>query len=399
MMKIDETSHFLEQNDTTQDTNSPVKGTFLQIKYEFDDAFILSVADAMAILESKINEASIELTGLQEIVSVHKARSISNATYHFLSSNSRYIKSGEKDGTIRPSEVIDQRNDIDFATYENRFLHSLIKRLLLVVQKRLVYYKQLPDEGESQILTLRRTFIEAGSRTEITFHVRRNNYASQNKENVIRRLETLQQQLVNLFESGLMRLLHNSQEVFSPVHQTNLIAADEGYQRLLLLWNSMEQDSSLGVCINRNKGDLVIDEKTVSSLKTLSVQCMNSVNCSRLAPMESPAESFSPETIFALEDETFDDGAFLYSHLKPLGQRNEDSVEAIVEKRKLIQLQEKEKTRIHQSIAESRLSQLRRASEARSKILEKQHRKREKETKRKHIKLLQEPLGDSNGPG
>ena len=395
MMKIDETSHFLEQNETTQDTNSPVKGTFLQIKYEFDNAFILSVADAMPILESKINEGSIELTGLQEIVSVHKARSISNATYRFLSSNSRYIKSGEKDGTIRPSEVIDQR----FATYENRFLHSLIKRLLLVVHKRLVYYKQLPDEGESQILTLRRTFIEAGSRTEITFHVRRNNYASQNKENVIRQLETLQQQLANLFDSGLMRLLHNSQEVFSPVHQTNLIAADEGYQRLLLLWNSTEQDSSLGVCINRNKGDLVIDGKTVSSLKTLSIQCMNTVNCSRLVPMESPAESFSPETIFALEDEAFDDGAFLYSHLKPLGERNEDSVETIVEKRKLIQLQEKEKTRIHQRIAESRLNQLRRASETRSKVLEKQHRKREKEAKRKYIKLLQEPLGDSNGQG
>ena len=70
---------------------------------------------------------------------VELARKITGESVQHLANHSQYVKEVDEYGNVIPSKVLSISADDDLHTYENRFIATLVRRLLLFIEKRYEY--------------------------------------------------------------------------------------------------------------------------------------------------------------------------------------------------------------------------------------------------------------------
>lgn len=240
-----------------------------------DDSWILTVDAALFSVEKIVKNPRKFIIDEDLIVDVAKARKTTAKTVRHLSSHSQFVQNVADDGEVRPKKVLTTEMDEDIAIYENRFVCTLINRLIPFVEQR---YRD--------ILSKMNTFDVTGVGIKSNFKYYKNDIEceikvkivepphdvvllAKNKE-LIERITQIRRRLKVLQSTSFMVELSKKKPVRPPIMKTNLIRMNVDYQNCYKLWLYISSYTFVGYSVDYREKQLPVDGDYYDDLTVLA---------------------------------------------------------------------------------------------------------------------------------
>ncbi len=114
--------------------------------------------------------------------------------------------------------------------------------------------------------------------------------------------------------------MKRSKEVSSPFHMTNILHKQPDYHKCYELWNFLDAYESLGISYDVTETNQRFDKAYYDRIYSLLAANLLTLSSHRVKDRvvhneeNSEHKTYEPQVIFTLEDETYDEGRFLYNH-------------------------------------------------------------------------------------
>ena len=217
----------------------------------FNDEWIKKIEDCIYELGQIVNNPLEVTTTEGSIVPVELAKKINYESIQHLSSHTQYIKDIDEEGNVIPSKILSQFHKEQLHTYENRFIATFIRRLVLFVEKRYDYIKNTVNFETKDVLFIKNKSIVDGKEVEIEtkIKVRHENDDAESKagKEYVKRVEEMRRYVNYFYNSALMKELKTEKNVRKPILQTNIIRKNPLYRKCYETFLFIEKFESLGV--------------------------------------------------------------------------------------------------------------------------------------------------------
>ncbi|MDY4819756.1 MAG: hypothetical protein SO206_05925, partial [Bacilli bacterium] len=246
-----------------------------------DMSWIKRIEDCIPTLGEIIGNPKKTIQTLAEVVQVEKVKKIGIETVQHLSSHTQYIKTVDENGNVTPSKLLNIYNDDFYATYENKFIATLLRRLLVFVEKRYEFIMTSATMKDVSLLYVKNhTEIDdqvIDIETKVKYSRPSEQVASEKMKGFIHQIEDIRKYLKFFMHSEFMEILRHEKDVRNPILQTNIIRKNPLYHKCYLLWLFIERyrESSIEVKVEENYQELtqkeidVINRHNVASFALL----------------------------------------------------------------------------------------------------------------------------------
>ena len=240
-----------------------------------DDAWIRTVESALFSVEKIIKNPRRFIIDEDLIVDVAKARKTTAKTVRHLSSHSQFVQNIDDEGEVRPKKVLTTEMDEDIAIYENRFVCTLVNRLIPFVEQR---YRD--------ILNKMNTFDVTGVGIKSNFKYYKNDIECEIKVKIIEpphdlvllkknkelleRITQIRRRLKVLQTTQFMIELSKKKAVHPPIMKTNLLKMNVDYQNCYKLWLYISSYTFVGYSVDYREKRLPVDGDYYDDLTVLA---------------------------------------------------------------------------------------------------------------------------------
>ena len=275
-----------------------------------DMTWIKQIEDCIDPLGDIVNNPKKTIQTLVEVVQVEKVKKIGSETVQHLSSHTQFIKTIDENGDVTPSKLLNIYNDDYYAIYENRFIATLIRHLLIFVEKRYQFVLQNATLSDVGILYMKNHTEHEGRVIDIETKVRYSRPAEavalDKLKGYLKRIEDIRKYLKFYANTEFMKILRRERDVRNPILQTNIIRKNPKYHKCYLLW----------LFINRFKeaGIEVKVEENYSELSEEQIREINETMCSSFlllrgkdmpARTEKSKKAYKPVFMKTYDDEIY----------------------------------------------------------------------------------------------
>ena len=204
------------------------------------------------------------------IVPVELARKTGAESVQHLSSHTQYIKEIDEYGNVIPSKIMTMVSEDDLHTYENRFIATLVRRLVLFIEKRYEVVSEFAELRNQEVLMFKNKSIVNGAEVEIETKVKIA-YKSDDKEALkssayIDRIKQIRNYVLYFYNSSFMRQLKTERDVRNPILQTNIIRKNPKYHHCYEVYRFIETYDRLGVNYKVDENYSLFNEEEINEL-------------------------------------------------------------------------------------------------------------------------------------
>jgi DNA repair protein SbcC/Rad50 len=252
----------------------------------FDEGWIQTIESYFPSLNKICMEPKTALRYEQEVVAIEKAKKVGSQSIRHLASHTHYIREF-KDDNVEPKRILITEAEIEYATYDNRFIKTLLQRLYDFVEHRFNLIKSYSDAKSKKHFNLESDFElqESNYKLTIDFEINEaleNDTISLKNRDLLRRVEHVLKLTMGLQKSALMIEIKNAKPVAPPIMQTSVIQKNVHYRNAYHLWLYLDKYNILPYEININEQNLTFDryyQKNVyqTALMTFSTVVANQV--------------------------------------------------------------------------------------------------------------------------
>ncbi len=210
-----------------------------------DDSWLIKIEENIRYIDNILRNPNRFIINEEEIVKVELAKRITVDSIKHLSRNTSFIQDiDEVTGDVKPSKVLNINKEESFNTYENRFIYTLIKNLMMYVdiKKRSINLgasskndKLLTYEGESKV---------GNENVNISLVLN-----SSMKDDIFineleKRINKVEFQIKDLVNTDLYKNIDRLRValVTAPIKKTNLILKNTNFQHAVALWNFLQEE-------------------------------------------------------------------------------------------------------------------------------------------------------------
>ncbi len=153
--------------------------------------------------------------------------------------------------TVKPKNIISDINEETIELYENRFIKTLIDRILIYVVARRVKLENLYEQEEDDNIRnyLSNNYIKVQSNSDILLKtLLRNSHDNSSvgfKSKLSEELDeikALERKIINLRYSDFYSKLRKCRKVGNPIAKTNIVMFDANYNRCYKLWEYLNSE-------------------------------------------------------------------------------------------------------------------------------------------------------------
>lgn len=191
----------------------------------------------------------------EEVVKIEKIKKVTVESIKHLSKNAGFIEDVDEEGNVQPGKLLNVFKEETFNTYENRFIYTLIQKMLFIIrkQKKLIMedtsvvskeYKKMDYVGNSyngkNKVDIQILLTSASENTKI----------SEEKQELIDRIKMLEKEVSSLTLSAIYQELEKARVslITPPLKKTNMILKNVNFQYAVKLWdfliNEMEESKN-----------------------------------------------------------------------------------------------------------------------------------------------------------
>src|SRR5690606_17780728 len=221
---------------------------------KFDDHWIFAIESYYPYVDKILRNYKSALRVEEEVVIVEKAKKTTSRTVRHLAANTHLLKLPDKDQPrteVMPKKLLVEFSEDEFGIYENRFVATMIQRLVDFVSRRMRILEE--DVNTKKIKELNNT-IELSidnSKYEINIDLREVHTIDQGKieednQKLLARAQELHKKLANALNTEFMKTMRNYRKVKAPIMKTQIILKNTNYRNCYLLWQYLDKYNSLG---------------------------------------------------------------------------------------------------------------------------------------------------------
>ena len=247
--------------------------TWKQSECPLTDEWVKKIEDCIYDLGEIIANPREVTKVVTSIVPVELAKKTGSESVMHLASHTQYIKDITPEGDVVPNKILNIGAEEDIHTYENRFIATLIRRLVLFIQKRYEFVKKFAPLHDEEILYFKNKSIVDGAEVEIETKIKVRSESSTQMADVnnkyIDRIMKIREYILYFYGSRFMKEMKTERDVRNPIVMTNILRKNPKYHKCYELYRFIEKYEGLGVSYKVNE--------EVSNFSEQEMNEMNSV--------------------------------------------------------------------------------------------------------------------------
>ena len=250
---------------------------------KFDETWIKTVESYFPSIDKITRNPKNGLYYEEDVIAIEKVKKINSASIRHLASHSQLIRDVQDDGFVIPKKLLTSTPEIEYATYENRFVMTLIKRLSQFVKRRYRIIKENVESYQRKHMNFNSIFkLES---TDVTLDIDlvlkdelENAKINEYNHALLGRVEHLNK-LINAVAAGpFMELLKKAKQVHSPIMKTNIILKNVDFQNAYLLWIFLERYNNLEYDTVVKEKNLAVDDSYMKDIYQLALSSFSVVS-------------------------------------------------------------------------------------------------------------------------
>ena len=397
---------FVRSNVTTQEITAAIKkgeNKYLHAHHfestNYDPKWLQMIEDCIPDLGEILKNPRKVTKIVTDIVPVELAKKTNDESVRHLASHTQYVKTVDEQGNVIPNKVLNIGADDDYMIYENKFIATLVKRLVIFIEKRYEFLIKYAPLKENDVFMHKTTANIDGSLVEIETKVKITKAAKERVEGesnaYIKRVEDVRRYILYYMSTDFMKMFKNEKDVRGQILQTNIIRKNPKYHKCYLLYRYITSYNQLGIDYKVKEEFLTFSNDEMNALNRLAAAnflAMNPEDPGSVAITRTKV--YKPRILNTIDDETFVYGPILDKPIlmiraddeyfakkknqipeiksKPSKQEAEYQKEDAERKKKL--LEEERKALAHKKRKEKEAKEFERQQ---AKLLEKQRREEE----------------------
>lgn len=229
------------------------------LDHEIDIKWVEEIESCVIPLDNIIRNPQRFIQNLEEIVPIEQARKITDESLRHLAQHTSMIAKVDKDGSVTPNKILNVFKEETFATYENRFIYTLLHNLQYFIDKRLKILQEAKTQSEYKLnvqnefsignetikYELSLTSIEDIDKSKVEIKLDEDT----SNMTIKQRVERLRRILYDFQNSALIKSLAGTALIKPPVVRTNVILKNPNFKKALQTWQFIERYNEAGLIV------------------------------------------------------------------------------------------------------------------------------------------------------
>ena len=225
-----------------------------------DMEWVEMIEGKLPYIEKAIEEQRKFIEEYKEVDRIDKVKQVGKDAVQHLTQHANLIMAIEDDGSVIPERLLNTHREDSFATYENRFLHTLIFRTIAFVEARFRALQDAPNDSASKIHMDREVVIDNQKfGFSLDHHAEKHERDKVDREEDLagltdyERIERIRMRLDDFVGTDLIKALKGCIAVKSPINKTNCIKQDPAFKQCYDLWVFIEGYRKTGYVLEKNE--------------------------------------------------------------------------------------------------------------------------------------------------
>ncbi len=225
-----------------------------------DMEWVEMIEGKLPYIEKAIEEQRKFIEEYKEVDRIDKVKQVGKDAVQHLTQHANLIMAIEDDGSVIPERLLNTHREDSFATYENRFLYTLIFRTIAFVEARFRALQDAPNDSSSKI-HMDREMVLGHQKISFSFdhHAEKHERDKVDRDEDLsvltdfERIERIRMRLDDFVGTDLIKSLKGCIEVKSPINKTNCIKQDPAFKQCYDLWVFIEGYRKSGYVLEKNE--------------------------------------------------------------------------------------------------------------------------------------------------
>ena len=286
----------------------------------FDNNFINELKEGIDAIMKILANPRTFIKEEQELIQTELAKKVSTLSLRHFSTHTQYIREVDKDGNVLPSKILTIQTETDLAIYENRFIMTLIRRLIRFIQTRYDWIMEHKETYDSDLLLIHNKTTIDGVTYEVDSRIKvskpsEDDGNSEKNNQLLMDLSEMKKNCSSFVHSPFMEQMRGAKEVSSPIHMTNMIVKHPDYHKAYELWCFLDKYEDLGISYEVKEVNQEFNKEYKEELSRYIANSVLTIHSHMVNQKELPISKtvhYEPQIIFTLEDVTYADSKFLY---------------------------------------------------------------------------------------
>ncbi len=278
----------------------------------FDMSWIKEIEKAIPSIDEIIKNPRINTKNVTNVVPIELAKKTNSESIQHLATHSQYVKEIDENGDVIPSKILNIEAEDNYLTYENKFIATLIRRLVLFVEKRYEYIVKYSPLKDYDIMYVKNRSVINGVEYIVESKVIASKISeSQSDKNIsghefVKKVNLIRKYIKYFYASSFMKKFKNEKNVRSPIIQTNIIRKNPRYRKCYELYKFIERYDKLGVNFLIKEDYKDFDEKTKKEMYNLTLANVLTLKGSDAKyKIKSKKKIKKPKVLTTVDDDIF----------------------------------------------------------------------------------------------
>ena len=224
-----------------------------------DMEWVEMIEGKLPYMQKAIDEQRKFIEEYKEVDRIDKVKQVGKDAVQHLTQHANLIMAIEDDGSVIPERLLNTHREDSFATYENRFLHTLIHNTIAFVEARFRALQDAPNDSSSKMHMDREIVIgHEKFGFSLDHHAEKHERDKIDRDEDLssltdfERIERIRMTLDDFCNTELIKSLNGCIAVRSPINRTNCIKQDPAFKQCYDLWVFIEGYRKSGYVLEKN---------------------------------------------------------------------------------------------------------------------------------------------------
>lgn len=275
----------------------------------FDMNWIKEIEDIIFDLNEIVKNPKRNTRIEETVLPAELARKTNATSVRHLASHTQYIKELDEKGNVTPSKILNIGYEDETNTYENRFVATLIRKLILFIEKRYEYINEYAELKDVEVMMIKNKSYIDGKEVEIETKIKiqsDNDVTGTGSNSVyIGRIKEIRKYIRFYYNSDFMKMFKNERDVRNPILMTNIIRKNPLYHHCYELYKFIENYDTLGVNFKINERFSDFTDKEMEEINATLMA--NFLQCKGKDPekgfLKNTTKQYKPKILASIDDE------------------------------------------------------------------------------------------------
>ena len=281
----------------------------------FDSSWIDKIEDVIFDLGDIINNPRQSTKTVTNLVPVELARKTNAESVQHLASHTQFIKEVDEYGNVIPKKILNIGAEDELATYENRFIATFVRRLVLFIGKRYEYVRKFATLHNQEILYFKNKSQVDGAEVEIETKIKvtapKTDQNGVESSKYIERIAEIQNYVLYYYNSQFMRKLKTERDVRNPILMTNILRKNPKYHHCYEVYRFIESYDRLGVNYKVDERYSAFNGDELAELHLTVLANYLAVHGVNRTATSLSSKVYKPKMLRSIDDEAFLHGTYL----------------------------------------------------------------------------------------